>query len=106
MDHIIDAVERAKQGPAARPASHERSSWADLSARVRDSLQPQALSQRSPAIELVPSHLESMRIIAHDAADARAKSFDMLRTQVLQTMATNGWRLLAVTSPSAGCGKT
>ena len=30
----------------------------------------------------------------------------MLRTQVLQAMDAKGWRLLAVTSPTAGCGKT
>jgi Mrp family chromosome partitioning ATPase len=113
MDHIVDAVERAKQGPAgakqgptARPAARERS-WADLVARVRVPPPPQASSPKEPAtIELEPAHLESMRIIAHDTADPRAKSFDMLRTQVLQAMATNGWRLLAITSPSAACGKT
>jgi len=29
-----------------------------------------------------------------------------LRTQVLQSMDLKGWKLLAVTSPTAGCGKT
>jgi protein-tyrosine kinase len=30
----------------------------------------------------------------------------MLRTQVLQTMDQNGWQILAITSPTAACGKT
>src|ERR1700740_1490677 len=30
----------------------------------------------------------------------------MLRTQVLQDMDDNGWQFLAVTSATAGCGKT
>jgi len=30
----------------------------------------------------------------------------MLRTKVLLTMRRNGWKRLAVTSPTAGCGKT
>ena len=30
----------------------------------------------------------------------------MLRTQVLQAMDHNGWQILAITSPTAGCGKS
>jgi hypothetical protein len=33
-------------------------------------------------------------------------SFDILRTKVLLTMRKNGWKRLAVTSPTMGCGKT
>jgi protein-tyrosine kinase len=50
--------------------------------------------------------LEQHRIIAHSAADRRAKAFDMLRTQVLQSMDQKNWHFLAVTSPTVGCGKT
>jgi protein-tyrosine kinase len=57
-------------------------------------------------VELSPSRLEAARVVAHDLADPRAKAFDVLRTQVLQTMETNGWRVVAVTSPGPGCGKT
>src|SRR5262249_35725436 len=32
--------------------------------------------------------------------------YDMLRTQVLQEMDKKSWQFLAVTSPTAGCGKT
>jgi protein-tyrosine kinase len=52
------------------------------------------------------ARLEKMRVIAHDPADPRSTSFDILRTQVLQAMDANGWRVVAVTSPTAGCGKT
>src|SRR4051794_28622228 len=52
------------------------------------------------------AHLESMRIVSHNKDDLRARSFDMLRTQALQSMDANGWQLLAVTSATAGCGKT
>ena len=44
--------------------------------------------------------------MSHDIVDARSKSFDMLRTQVLQSMDLKSWQLLAVTSPTAACGKT
>ena len=32
--------------------------------------------------------------------------YDMLRTQVLQSMSVGGWKVLGVTSPTPGCGKT
>jgi Mrp family chromosome partitioning ATPase len=60
----------------------------------------------SPAFQLDRAHLESKRVIAHDMSDPRSGAFDMLRTFVLQTMDQRGWRVLAVTSPTAGCGKT
>jgi len=61
---------------------------------------------RSGELTLDPRHLESRRIVAHDVHDPRAKSFDILRTQVLRTMDTSHWQILAVTSPTPGCGKT
>src|SRR5450755_4038125 len=76
-------------------------------------VQPHPLDSRSSPQEvrvknfpLKASHLESMRIVSHNKDDLRARSFDMLRTQVLQSMDTGGWQVLAVTSPTAGCGKT
>ena len=59
-----------------------------------------------PAIELNAARLESRRIISYDVADQRSKSFDVLRTQILQEMDRKQWQILAVTSPTAGCGKT
>ena len=58
------------------------------------------------AIELNAARLESRRIISYDVADQRSKSFDVLRTQILQEMDRKHWQVLAVTSPTAGCGKT
>jgi protein-tyrosine kinase len=58
--------------------------------------------------EVEPSlkHLVSKRIVAHDAADRRSRPYDMLRTQVLRSMNQSKWRILGVTSPTPGCGKT
>ena len=52
------------------------------------------------------ARLESKRIVAHDPVGAGGRYYDMLRTQVLQAMDHNGWHILAITSPTAGCGKT
>src|SRR5215475_6209145 len=61
---------------------------------------------RSGELTLDPRHLESRRIVAHDVRDPRAKSFDILRTQVLRTMDTSHWQMLGITSPTPACGKT
>jgi protein-tyrosine kinase len=57
-------------------------------------------------IELNVSHLQSRRIVSHDGKDPRSKAFDMLRTQVLQSMDLKDWKTLAITSPTPACGKT
>jgi protein-tyrosine kinase len=63
----------------------------------------------APAEQVVPLnrvHLEANRIVGHDISDPRSSAFDMLRTQVLQGMDAKSWRVLAITSPTVGCGKT
>jgi Mrp family chromosome partitioning ATPase len=58
------------------------------------------------SVALDEAHLESRRIISYDVSDQRSKSFDMLRTQILQAMDQKKWQVIAITSPTAGCGKT
>lgn len=55
-----------------------------------------------------PDHrvLKENRVITLDHADAARGSFDMLRTKILQVMRQNGWKSIAVTSPTAACGKS
>jgi protein-tyrosine kinase len=98
MDPIVKAVERARAtGPhsadqySPRPAGGQPSAGEPKSSQV---------------IQLDRAHLEGNRIVAHDAADARSRPFDILRTQILHQMDKNRWQFLAVTSPRAGCGKT
>jgi len=57
-------------------------------------------------IEINSGYLLSKRIVSPFGADPRSRPYDMLRTQVLQAMAVSGWKILGVTSPTAGCGKT
>lgn len=106
MEHIRHAVERARE---AQPASIVPPSpgygLPPSPGMVKDTT-PSASPHLGEFALLNPTHLEANRIIAHDVTDHRARSYDMLRTQVLQTMAMNEWRILAVTSPSPACGKT
>lgn len=57
-------------------------------------------------VRLDPKHLDRHRIVAFNKSNPLSVSFDMLRTQVLNRMEAEGWRTLAVTSPTPGCGKT
>jgi len=94
MEHIRQAVELAK----ARGGAH-------ASPPIAMNTQPE-LSFDFPDVMLDLSYLESKRILAHDVLDRRSKPYEILRTQVLRTMNAQNWQLLAVTSPTPGCGKT
>ena len=52
------------------------------------------------------AHLESMRIVSYSKDNPHSGPFDMLRTQVLQSMDQGGWQIVAVTSATPECGKT
>jgi protein-tyrosine kinase len=101
--HIIEAVHRAKVSAPLRP---EATVAEPVLAETSGSASQERRRFQISDVDVSATHLENMRIIAHDPADPRSKSFDMLRTQILQEMHANEWRVLAVTSPTAGCGKT
>jgi Mrp family chromosome partitioning ATPase len=100
MDHIREAIERAKEEPvgnalaASLPAAPSPNGFANGAAVDIEEVRLNAVQ------------LEDNRIIAHDVADPRSKAIDMLRTQVLQSMNLNSWQFLGVTSPTPSCGKS
>jgi protein-tyrosine kinase len=55
---------------------------------------------------LQPDQLTANRIVAWDKTNPRTVAFDRLRTKVLRNMKEQGWRTLAVTSPTLACGTT
>lgn len=57
-------------------------------------------------VRLSEAHLERARIVGQGVGTLQGRYYDMLRTQVLQEMDKNSWQFLAVTSPTAACGKT
>jgi protein-tyrosine kinase len=57
-------------------------------------------------VRLSEVDLEQARIVGHGVGTPHGRYYDMLRTQVLQEMDKNSWQFLAVTSPTATCGKT
>jgi protein-tyrosine kinase len=102
MENIRQAVERAKGRPQPQsgigfePPRQQARHFGDA---------PQG-RERIDEVELDSACLQSQRIVAHIGRDPRSRSFDMLRTEVLQSMNLNSWKTLAVTSPTPNCGKT
>lgn len=98
MDSIKQAIELARAAEnAPRPA--------DQAIAIEN--QPQrAADPQVSHVRLDPAHLEANRIVAFGGAGQHGRYYDMLRTQVLQEMDKKNWQFLAVTSPTAGCGKT
>jgi Mrp family chromosome partitioning ATPase len=93
VDSIRQAIELARGEGAARRSF---SGTAGLNAFDAD----------IPDVRLNSTHLETTRLVAHNGGSPHGRYFDMLRTQVLQEFDRNSWQFLAVTSPTAACGKT
>jgi len=108
MDHIRQAIDRLKGSRPASAPIEDLSGHPTLDFQPRSDLIAPSTSRQYPMrqVPLNGGYLESRRIIAHDITDPRSKSFDMLRTQVLQTMEIKSWQTVGVTSPTPGCGKT
>jgi protein-tyrosine kinase len=109
MEHIREAIERAKEGHVADPRSPGTMAGAGPLLQQPQLLNADGANATRPEIEEVRLNavqLEDSRLISHDVADPRSKSIDMLRTQVLQSMNLNSWQFLGVTSPMPDCGKS
>ena len=114
MENIWRAIERAKardrsggEGtPAARidrraPPQYEAPIDYDLPSEA-----PLGYAAEVREVALDSAHLRSERIVAHVVTDQLTRPFDMLRTQTLQAMDAAGSKILGITSPTPGCGKT
>ncbi len=104
MEDIRQAVERAKAYGPREPSGFPSSSPRHPSKRTATGLS--SGKQIAKRLELSAAYLQSRRIIAYDGRDPRTRAFDILRTEVLRSMDLKGWRSVAVTSPTPGCGKT
>ncbi|PWL36264.1 MAG: exopolysaccharide biosynthesis protein [Marivita sp. XM-24bin2] len=55
---------------------------------------------------LDPQRLAARNVITALREDPSHSRFDILRTRMLQALSENGWRRVAITSPTKDCGKT
>jgi Mrp family chromosome partitioning ATPase len=59
-----------------------------------------------PPLRLDAHAMERSGVVTATRSDDRHIPFDILRTKLMKMMRQNGWRTLAITSPTAQCGKT
>lgn len=57
-------------------------------------------------VVLSPEHLAENGLFPEASDHPAAVGFDILRTRILHGLAEKGWRRIAVTSPTNGCGKS
>jgi capsular exopolysaccharide synthesis family protein len=69
---------------------------------------PPSLYSLKPSmhVDLDQAVLAKNRVINYDYPEAALTSYKMLRTRTVQKMRSDEWRILAVTSPLDGAGKT
>lgn len=112
MERIKQAIEKLGAQQPGRTGHRHRSRLgvhgAMLAARSHDT-DPELAEIAYTTTQVVKvdmDHLEKNRVVAFDKNDQRSISFDLLRTHVLQKMEENGWRTLAITSPTPESGKS
>jgi capsular exopolysaccharide synthesis family protein len=114
MERIKQAIEKVKaqQSNEAGLSARRMTSDARLGATsvFRESQVHEEVENISymntRVVKLQEEHLKKNRIVAFDKSDPKSLSFDLLRTHVLQKMEENGWRTLAITSPTPESGKS
>ncbi|WP_095587759.1 tyrosine-protein kinase family protein [Actibacterium ureilyticum] len=97
MEKLQAAIAQAREMRGKTGPAHVRGV-------VAASVKPGAWDQIAP-LEISAETAAQNRLVSL-AGGVHATPFDLLRTKVLQLTAANQWTRVAITSPSAGCGKT
>lgn len=111
MERIKQAIEKVKKqhssesGGFAQPHPDSQHTTSTRSSQAHDALE-HVKYKHTLVVKLRVEHLEKNRIVALNKNDPKSMDFDVLRTHVLQKMEENGWRTLAITSPTPEAGKT
>lgn len=108
MDRIQKALDKAKakqpvkndEPPIANPKPAQHSSQPKVSDIENISY------TKTKVVAVSEETLARKRVIAGQYSNPQSGVFRMLRTQVLQKMREKNWQTIAITSPSAGEGKT
>ena len=101
MEKLQKALAKAREKRAASPPAQPR--VGGVAQRPADSVDPAwaSLTEFRPKQAV----LKKNRVVSM-VASSSSTHFDVLRTKVLLQMRQHGWKRLAITSPSPGCGKT
>ena len=112
MDRIQKALDKAKG--KQQPVSNALNDVKRKAAAVATKKQALNITQdiagitytQTKVVEVSEQGLADQQVIASQYSDAQSGVFRMLRTQVLQKMREKSFRTLAITSPTAGEGKS
>lgn len=104
MERIKQAIEKVKQN--SKNASSKVTNGTRGLANGSTSGLGEFSYVNTKTVELDGKHLEKNRIIVYNQQDVKSTIFDILRTKIISKMQQHGWRTIAVTSPTQGCGKT
>lgn len=102
MERIKQAIQKARQESTRQLSADDPLHPPNGS---QDELGAVNYSQ-TRVVELGEDHLEKNRIVSFSKRNFLSMHFDILRTQILRKMDENGWRTLAIVSPTPECGKT
>lgn len=98
MERIQAAIAKARQA--------RRSDTPAIPSRQPGNADAAAAWDALPTHRMDPAHMERMRLVDGSGRGAEFAAFDVMRTRALKLMQANGWKSLAITSPTAGCGKS
>ncbi|MGQ0566764.1 MAG: CpsD/CapB family tyrosine-protein kinase [Gemmobacter sp.] len=71
-----------------------------------NSLTPARVWESLPPVSLDAGWLTGNGLFPNSSTDPAPGAFDILRTRIMLAFQENGWRRIAVTSPTHGCGKS
>ncbi|MFV0243676.1 MAG: CpsD/CapB family tyrosine-protein kinase [Qingshengfaniella sp.] len=113
MERLQEALSRARERRAKAVAEGLPAAAADSAAPKKPVLRGGARNEEAireawaalPTLRINESHFAANRIVSYFGGKD-ASPMDMLRTKLVQQAKANGWRRIAITSPSPRCGKT
>lgn len=111
MEKIKQAIEESKRNRTANvtpPTEQEVAASPSPQAEPArvNATDENILYEQTRVVSLDMEHLAKNRIVSFNKHDHLSLGFDILRTQVISKMQENGWRTIAITSPTQGCGKS
>ncbi|MDO8844253.1 CpsD/CapB family tyrosine-protein kinase [Methylicorpusculum sp.] len=105
MERIHKALEKARE-QRNRPGNKPQPRAGGKTNYVTAAAVQEIKYTQTQTVEISQQLLKQNRVVAHLKDNETADLFKILRTKVLQRMSINGWNMLAVTSPTAGVGKS
>ena len=105
MEKLQLALEKARRKREQHDDSPPQAGQPAKSGRKVAFRETAAYWQSLTPINIEPRVLKRNRVVSIEACE-EAAGFDLLRTKTLLQMRKNGWKRLAITSPTTGCGKT